>query len=240
MKIEFYKREKLDKIIKKKIKNTNIVLDIGCGIRPQTFITPIVHICAEPFYQYVEKLQEIKNKSFDRNFLIIKSTWEETIKLLPSDSVDTIFILDVIEHLEKKDGENLLKATEKIARKQIILFTPLGFLYQKDNKKDAWGMDGVDWQEHKSGWTPNDFDDSWDIYASEKYHFLNNKNEKLEKPFGAFYAIKNKKIKEKTINIVAQKYSLITNLFFIKTIRFFNKCIYLFKEIKLKSNYLTK
>jgi len=236
MTIKFYKKEKLDKIISKKIKNTNTVLDIGCGIRPQTFITPIVHICAEPFDQYVTKLQEIQLKSFCKNFLIIKSTWNEIVKIIPHNSVDSIFILDVIEHLEKEEGVKLLKETEKIAKNQIVVFTPLGFLPQKDDTKDAWGMDGVGWQEHKSGWSPSDFDESWDLYISKEYHFNNNKGEKYQNPYGAFYAIKNKKGCEKSIY---KKYLLFFNLLLNKTNYYFYKYFYFLKN-HLKTFYKTK
>jgi len=58
----------------------------------------------------------------------------------------------VIEHLDKTEAEILLKQTEKIARVQIAIFTPLGFMPQHhDNGKDAWGMNDATWQEHRSG-----------------------------------------------------------------------------------------
>jgi hypothetical protein len=52
-------------------------------------------------------------------------------------------------------------------------------------------LNGAKYQEHKSGWMPNDFDKTWDIYACKDYHAVNNVGIKLEKPFGAFWAIKN-------------------------------------------------
>lgn len=217
MNTRFYPVKKLDKIIKREIKSASTVLDIGCGIRPQTFITPIVHICAEPFDQYIKKIQEIASTTIDRNYIIIKSYWSDIIKILPEKSVDTIFILDVIEHLEKNEGERLLKETEKIAKKQIIIFTPLGFLPQKsENQKDAWGMDGGDYQEHKSGWLPEDFDNSWKIYVSKEFHFFDNNGAKYEKPYGAFYAIKTKTNKEALTNKLIKKY-FIANNFLVST-----------------------
>lgn len=232
MSIHFYDKEKLEKIIKRKIKNTSIVLDIGCGIRPQTFIKPIVHICAEPFEQYVEKIQEISGKCIDRNYIIIKSTWDETIKLIPENSVDSIFILDVIEHIEKSAGEKLLKATEKIAKKQIIIFTPLGFLPQENTgKKDAWGLDGGDWQEHKSGWLPEDFDSSWEIYASKEYHFFDNNGVRHEKPYGAFYAIKTKKDKQSFLNKITKRCLLFNNVIITTPASIYNK----YKTLKQKA-----
>ncbi|MDA8235876.1 MAG: class I SAM-dependent methyltransferase [Clostridia bacterium] len=176
----------------KKLKRTRIILDIGCGIRPQNYIKPQVHICCEPFGQYIEHLQnEIKAK-YDRHYVLINATWAEAIKLFPVKSVDTVFLVDVIEHLEKEEALNLLKATEEISKQQIAVFTPLGFLPQlHPDGKDAWGLDGGAWQEHKSGWQPEDFDETWDIYATKVFHTTDNTGRQFETPFGALWAIKS-------------------------------------------------
>ena len=117
----------------------------------------------------------------------------KALRLFPDKSIDHIIFTDVIEHLEKEEGFQLIQECERIARRQIILFTPLGFLPQKvrEDKVDAWGLRGGSFQEHKSGWHISDFDDSWDIYCSEKYHFFDNAGKRFEKPYGAFWAIKN-------------------------------------------------
>jgi len=193
MNIYWMDRKKLNQTVQKMIEPTSVVLDIGCGIRPQTFQKAAVHICCEPFSQYVERLQSIvrKNKWQDR-FVVIQADWEKAIKLFPPYSVDTVYLIDVIEHLEKKESLKLLKKTEMIARKQIIVFTPLGFLEQKHpDGKDAWGMDGGKMQEHRSGWEPEDFDSTWNIYATEKYHKTDNMGHFYKQSHGAFFAIKN-------------------------------------------------
>jgi hypothetical protein len=169
-----------------------IVLDIGCGIIPQSLIKPQVHICVEPYYQYIQELQKRTINSQDRNWVILQAAWADAVKLFPDRSVDTVFLLDVIEHLEKDEARELLQATENIARQQIVIFTPLGFLPQKHpDGKDAWGFDGGVWQEHKSGWQPEDFDDSYQIVASKAVHIVDSMGRAFDKPFGAFWAIKN-------------------------------------------------
>lgn len=203
MNIYWMDRKQLDSIIKQKIKSTEVVLDIGCGIRPQKYFQPSIHICCEPFGQYVEKLQRIiRLRQWSNRFVLIQCDWATVVKIFPPLSVDTIYLIDVIEHLRKKEALKLLKKTEKIARQQIIIFTPLGFLPQKHlNGRDAWGMDGGKMQEHRSGWEPADFDDSWDIYATEKYHTKDNLGHFYKKPFGAFYAIKEIILSKRGINI---------------------------------------
>ncbi len=152
----------------------------------------MVHICCEPFQQYLEQLQEKIKHAHDRTFVLLKATWSEALELFPPKSVDSVFLVDVIEHLEKAEALRLLKATEALAREQIAVFTPLGFLPQRHSDgKDAWGLDGGDWQEHKSGWEPEDFDDSWDIYAAKVFHTEDGQGRVFEKPYGALWAIKS-------------------------------------------------
>lgn len=59
---------------------------------------------------------------------------------------DCVVALDLIEHLSKEDGQQLLDDMERIAAKKALIFTPNGFLPQR-------GRDG-DLQEHLSGWEP--------------------------------------------------------------------------------------
>lgn len=191
--IHWMDRQKLNATIKEKIRPAAVVLDIGCGIRPQKFNKPMIHICAEPFGQYIERLQYVVKRKGDADrHVIIQADWAKTVEIFPPHSVDTIYLIDVIEHLPKKTAQKLIKKTVAIARKQIIIFTPLGYLEQKHiNGKDAWGMDGGKMQEHRSGWEPEDFDRSWDIYATEKFHTVDNLGHFYKKSHGAFYAVKN-------------------------------------------------
>lgn len=192
MEITLLDRKILFPLAIKALKKVRIVLDIGCGIQPQRYLTPKVHICCEPFQQYIDHLQKKLPTEGSTSFVVIKSTWEQIINLLPPKSIDTIFLNDVIEHLEKDKALELLKATESIARVQIAIFTPLGFMPQyHQNGKDAWGLDGGSWQEHKSGWLPSDFDNTWEIYVSKEYHYADSSGNVLEKPYGALWAIKN-------------------------------------------------
>ena len=194
MSITWLEKDELMLTALKKIESVDTVLDIGCGIRPQEYVAPAVHICCDPCQQYIEHLQtKIRDKQ-DGEYVIIKADWSEIINIFPAESVDTVFLLDVIEHLEKEEGKALLEATEAVARRQVIVFTPLGFFPQHSaDGKDAWGLDGGEWQEHKSGWWPEDFDDSWDIYAAKVFHTQDHTGKKYENPCGAFWAVKNVK-----------------------------------------------
>jgi len=235
MKTQWFKAEKLLPAVVKKIQNVNVVLDIGCGIMPQKYIRPMVHICCEPFTQYVEKLQKKITSDYDREYIIIQAGWKKITEIIPEKSVDTVFLIDVIEHLEKEEGERLLKKTERIARNQIVIFTPLGYISQSHpEEKDAWGMNGSVWQEHKSGWLPEDFVDGWDIFACKDYHKSDNMGKLYKKPKGAFWAIKT--IKSKILKYEIKRKSIHNFIEILENISNEHKMNNIYKIATVSSN----
>lgn len=204
MHADWHSRDELATAARKKLSPVDVVLDIGCGILPQTLITPLVHVCCEPYEEYARHLQEKANADPATTLLVLQLSWADAVKALPESSVDTVVLIDVIEHLDKEEGVALLKATERLARRQIVIFTPLGFMPQEHaDGRDAWGMGGASWQRHRSGWTPDDFDESWAIVASREYHLTDNMGRVLERPFGAFYAIKT--FENRTVDVEAHQ-----------------------------------
>lgn len=190
---KWHEKEALQDAAIADMQTVEVVLDIGCGIKPQNYIRPLTHICCEPYGEYISNLQQkiAALESRDRSYVLLNMGWSEAVRYFPPKSVDTVFLVDVIEHLEKEDGQKLLAATENIARRQIIVFTPLGFMPQHhDDGKDAWGLSGASWQEHKSGWLPEDFGENWQIRAAKEFHMTDSMGRTLENPYGAMWAIK--------------------------------------------------
>jgi len=191
MNISWHSTEQLEAAVRTRLVPAGVLVDIGCGIRPQRLVTPVVHVCCEPFADYARRLQDEVISSSERTFLVLGLTWKQALDVLPEKSVDSVFLLDVIEHLEKEEGAELLRRTERLARRQVVLFTPLGFVPQvHPDGIDAWGMRGGAWQEHKSGWNPEDFDESWEILASRAFHTTDSLGKPLAEPAGAFFAVK--------------------------------------------------
>lgn len=190
MSVLFIEKDNLNKFIKKRVKPANVILDIGCGINPQRIIKPKIHICVEPYSEYVKKLME---KTQFENFVYLTMSAVEAVMKFPDKSIDSIFMIDLIEHIDQESGVILLSQCERVAKKQIIVFTPLGFFPQEyiKDRKDLWGMDGGFFQEHKSGWELQDFDDSWDLLCVKEFHFDDGYGNKFEKPYGAIFAIKS-------------------------------------------------
>lgn len=224
---------------------SNVLVDIGCGIRPHAYTHHNIYIACEPFKQYVKVLKENRENLnqlvyLDSCFIILNEDWESYLDKFERYSVDTIYLIDVIEHLTKEEGKKLLERTEKIARKQIVIFTPLEFIEQKKlpGNKDAWGLDGADFQEHKSVWTPDDFNgEEWIFVLCRDFHRWNNIGEKLEKPVGAFWAIKNCINQEKKEDILDN--NEIYNKFISESSKsLINKKIYMQDSIEKKEEVI--
>jgi len=187
----FVGRSDLDAAVRRRILPADVVLDVGAGINPQRLVYSRVHICIEPHTTYVRKLLERAEN--DPRLVILAAEWGEAMSVLPDKSVDAVVAVDFIEHLGKEDGERFLLEAERLARRQIVVHTPLGFYPQGvlESRVDRWGLDGGEWQVHRSGWTADDFDDRWQLLCCRSYHLLDEHEQMLDKPFGALWAIKD-------------------------------------------------
>lgn len=65
---------------------------------------------------------------------------------------DVVFCSQVIEHIDRKKGEEFLGLVDKLAKEKIIIGTPRGFMEQPH----AFLGDNPH-QVHKSGWSEDDF-----------------------------------------------------------------------------------
>jgi len=171
----------------------DVVLDIGCAFRPQKYIEARTHICCEPFKEYMDRL--LFETSGSTKYVYLDADFSSATKLFPNASVDSIFMVDVIEHIHRSVGKIGLDKLKRIARSQVIIFTPLGFMDQNPSEDgvDPWGMGGAKWQQHQSGWEPDDFplSDGWTVIACKDFHLTDGYGNSLEKPAGAFWAIWN-------------------------------------------------
>lgn len=192
MAVKYYSRVQLNKEVPDHILKVETVLDIGCGIRPQTYVKPRYHICVEPYAEYVDYLNKLSLAN--KTLRIVKGTAQEVLLNSRQDEVDSVFLLDVIEHLTKSEARYVIDKSVKAAKNQVVIFTPLGLREQmyKEGETDGWGYHGTIWQTHLSGWTPDDFTDEWELLICEEYSYVDGKGNIYDKPEGVMWAIYTK------------------------------------------------
>ncbi len=110
---------------------------------------PRRHVCIEPHGAYCERLSAA-------GYEVVQRTAFEALRDM---NAQAIYLLDVIEHMEKDEAAQVLKLALEHASIQVVVYTPLGFVEQHE---DAWGLGGEVWQTHRSGWTPEEFP-GWEI-----------------------------------------------------------------------------
>ena len=121
------------------------VADIGAGVRPMQWYKPELHLCVEPYGPYVEKLKEAGYETAQHTAI----DWFGIAGMF-----EAIYLLDVVEHMDKEVGQEVVRLALLTATVQVVVFTPKGFMHQDE---DAWGLGGDSWQTHRSGWTKDDF-----------------------------------------------------------------------------------
>jgi len=128
------------------------VLDVGCGrgsevtrifTKSHSFNTSRLIVGLD---LYLPSVREAKLRLIYDQVIIADA------RFLPfrRKSFDVILSLELIEHLNRKEGEELLRLLEQIARHQIVITTPNGSVYQG-------AVEGNIWQVHRSAWRKQDF-----------------------------------------------------------------------------------
>lgn len=120
------------------------VLDVGCGRgRPLQFINSRRRLSAVGLDVFLPYLAECQRKGVHQAYVLADA------RHLPfrRKSFDAVLCLEVLEHLEEREGRTLLREMEEIARRQVIISTPIGSHPQHE-------YDGNSYQEHRFVWRP--------------------------------------------------------------------------------------
>lgn len=165
----------LGPIIKERVHDQDMVLDIGCGTLNATD-GPIgrIHMGVDCYEPYLDSLKDQIPTLCGKLPYVLNG-------ILPR-SWDVVILLDVIEHLSKAEGVATLKRAEAIARKRVAVFTPDGFVENHPIPEDPHGANPA--QEHITGWKPSFFEN-----RGYEIRLLRNGNRWAGK-FGAFLAWK--------------------------------------------------
>ncbi len=149
-----WKKNNIEKLFKEKglypKTKINSILDLACGLSLKSQYMNCDYIVGvDIFDKYLEKI------TYNKNTILIKYDIRKILNLFLPKSFDIVLILDVLEHLKRKESLKLLRDAEKIAKKAVIIETPLGFIPQNI---DIWKMGGDKYQTHRSSWDIRDFE----------------------------------------------------------------------------------
>lgn len=121
------------------------ILDVGCGVRHRLQELGVPNtVGLEAYPPACEEAR--RQKTHDQ--LVLGDARNLATRFHPR-QFDACIALDIIEHLTKDDGLQLMKDMEIIAGKRVVFFTPNGFVPQSHHAND-------DLQEHLSGWEPGE------------------------------------------------------------------------------------
>jgi ubiquinone/menaquinone biosynthesis C-methylase UbiE len=129
-------------------KSAKSILDIGCGKGvPMKFINRARNfytVGLDIFKPYLIKAK--KNNTHDDYVLC-------DVRYMPvrDKSFDVVLCIEVLEHLNKEEGINLLRAMEKVARRQVILTTPV-------SRYEQHAYDNNPYQEHRYVWSVDEIE----------------------------------------------------------------------------------
>jgi len=138
--------KEIDLRLRAHVGRVKTLLDVGCGIRPQRIVDAAVHVGVDVYEPYIEKARE--------QIDVIKHDIRRGLPF-SEDEFEIVWLGDIIEHLEKDEGCRLLEEARRVASRGVVVRSPVGFEAQEG---DAWGLGGDEWQKHRSGWTPDEFD----------------------------------------------------------------------------------
>ncbi len=127
------------------------VLDVACGLSFKSRYIPAqirvgvdIH---EPYFSHIES---------DVPYVVVKYDVRKLREIFIPKSFDLVIAVDIIEHLTKDEGLELMRQCEEIARKAVIFETPKGYIPQNI---DIQNHGGDEWQTHRSGWEPQEFEE---------------------------------------------------------------------------------
>lgn len=119
------------------------VLDVGCGLSLKSqYIQADIRIGLDVYRPYLEKIDA------KVPYVCINADAMDIDALFLPKSFDIVTLLDIVEHLEKSDALALIEKASTLARRAVVIETPLGFLPQN---MDILGLGGDHFQTHRCG-----------------------------------------------------------------------------------------
>lgn len=130
-------------------KSAKTILDVGSGRGlPMEMIKMRLNVEKSVGVDLFEPyIRESKKKRIHNEYVLVDIRKMK----FPEKSFDVVMALQVLEHLPKKEAWHVLKIMEKIAKKQVIIATPIGEMYHP-------AVDDNKLQLHRSHFYPEEFE----------------------------------------------------------------------------------
>lgn len=124
------------------------VLDVACGVSLKSkYIPAQIRVGVDIYPEYFKHIES------DVPYVVVKGDVRKLNEMFMPKSFDVVIATDIIEHLHFDEAISMIKQCEEIARKAVILETPMGFVHQN---LDITGHGGHEWQTHRSAWSIRD------------------------------------------------------------------------------------
>jgi ubiquinone/menaquinone biosynthesis C-methylase UbiE len=150
-------------------------LEVGCGYRARAARGARVYVGVDVHEPYLDQAQ----RRYPAQIFMLAS-WR-ALEVFQDGTFDACYAIDVIEHLTRTEGKQLLKEAARVAR------ATAGWMPQSSGNGLPSG--DPDSQRHRSAWTPSDFP-GWQIKAFRDFHRQLADGTPLERPIGAFWAVR--------------------------------------------------
>lgn len=129
--------------------NVVSVLDVGCGLSLKSkYIPAQIRVGVDIYPEYFKHIES------EVPYVVVKYDARKLSEIFMPKSFDLVIATDIIEHLHFEEAMDMIRQCETIARKAVILETPMGFVNQN---LDITGHGGHEWQTHRSAWSIRDF-----------------------------------------------------------------------------------
>jgi hypothetical protein len=155
-------------------------LEVGCGFRARAAKGARVYVGVDVVEEYLDRAQ----RRYPGQIFMLAG-WR-ALEVFQDETFTGCYLIDVIEHLTRTEGKQLLKEAARVA-KATAVFTPSGPMPQSAGN----GLPAGDppSQRHRSAWTPGDFR-GWEVKRFRHFHHQLADGTPLAQPIGAFWAVR--------------------------------------------------